>query len=150
MTDSEETLQITESHLRELLSDATKNGIRLGKELAVNDKEVPIDSLAFPAQQLFQVGKQPHLRQTVWDLFDKHNLIAKRWGDPDRSAFYQSDVADMIRKLALYGCNVTRNRDVPIKFRADVLEFYDALAAEWLKFADDHLPYYTKEGEKAK
>lgn len=68
------TYEITEERLQELLADATKKGIQLGKDLVLSDKKVPIDSPAFNPNGLFQQGRFKSLRLTLWKLRDRHYL----------------------------------------------------------------------------
>ncbi len=140
------TYEITEERLQELLADATKKGIQLGKDLVLSDKKVPIDSPAFNPNGLFQRGRFKSLRRVLWDLRDKHGLIQHRITDPEYGVCYSEDVNDLIRKLTCMAFNAKNNKGIPLGGRQDAVDFYDLIAEEWLEFADDHLPYFPKKG----
>lgn len=151
MLGQEATYEITDSRLQELLAEATKKGIQLGKDIA--NKKIPIDSPAFNPNGLFQRGRFLSLRKSVWKLVDdKHNIngIDPRWDSKDDYRnFYANDVPDAVRKLTLMAFNAKNNKGVPIQHRQDAVDFYDLIAEEWLEFADEHLPSYPiKEKEQ--
>lgn len=142
MIEKETTYEITDSHLRELLAEATKNGIQLGKDIAGKNKKIPINSPAFNPQRLFQSGHFKSLRKAIWDLRDRHGLYSHGAYIPDRAVYFSEDANDLIRKLTLIAFNAKTNKDIPIDYRQDAVDFYDLLAEKWLEFADDHLPSY--------
>lgn len=144
------TYEITEERLQELLADATKKGIQLGKDLVLSDKKIPIDSPAFNPNGLFQRGRFPSLNKVVREVVDdKHNIDGQilSWNSSeDHRNFYASDVSDAIRKLTTMAFNAKNNKGIPLGGRQDAVDFYDLIAEEWLEFADDHLPYFPKKG----
>lgn len=140
------TYEITEERLQELLADATKKGIQLGKDLVLSDKKVPIDSPAFNPNGLFQQGRFKSLRLTLWKLRDRHGFFSHSVYKPDHYVRASDDVNDLIRKMTCLAFNAKNNRGIPARFRKDAVDFYDLIAEEWLEFADDHLPYFPKKG----
>ncbi len=148
MIENETTYEITDSRLQELLTEATKKGIQLGKDIAKKDKRIPIDSPAFNPNRLFQQGRFKSLRSELWELRDQHGLYSHSMA-PDRAVYSSEDVNDLIRKLTCIAFNAKNNKGIPAHFRQDAVDFYDLIAEEWLEFADEHLPSYPiKEKEQ--
>lgn len=146
MIEEDKVYKIAEDKLQELLENATKSGIQIGKELARKKEPTPIDSPLFNTGRLFQSGKYPSARITIWDMLHDRGLIPKTFSEPDPLNFSFSDTLNDIRQIVLNGCNAKLNRDVPRKQRQDAVNFYDHLIDEWITFAEEHLPDYSEKG----
>lgn len=138
-----------------IIRQVYREGIKIGKQIAQDDKKPAIDSEEFNPSRLFQSGKHPHLSKEVYSLTDDRNFCRDDWtlnkgyhSEYDFRNFYSSDIQGWIRKLVLASFNASKNGDIPREDRKEALAFYDSLADQWLKFADKHLPTYGKEDKK--
>lgn len=142
-----DTITLSKDRLTELLTDSTKQGIELGKQMILAKKKIPIDSPAFNPSQLFLQGKYPHLVNDISPLYKEHGIRDDNDMAIDgRFHYAEGTIRDLIRKLVLAGFNATANKYIPVRSRRDALTYYDQLCEDWLAFAEKNLPYYSKGG----
>ena len=142
-----DTITLSKDRLTELLTDSTKQGIELGKQMILANKKIPIDSSTFNPSQLFLQGKYPHLTSDISPMYIERGIRDDKGMAIDgRFHYAEGSIRDAIRKLVLAGFNATANKHIPIESRQEALRFFDHLCDEWLAFAEEHLPHYEKGG----
>lgn len=157
-----DTITLSKDQLAKLLTDSTKQGIELGKNLANSDESeasdcVPLEAPEFNPTKLFQQPGHVTKRfgMKVQQLQDEHGWCnsmkvfeATGWHDHrlfelnDHRNYYRDDPWKAIKLLVLSVFNATKQADIPVKERRDALSFADHLCSEWLEFAEEHMPTY--------
>ena len=147
--------RISGADFAHIIQQAYCEGIKVGKQITQNGKKAEIDSEGFNPSRLFQSGKYPRLSKRVDELTKEHNIFRDDWvfangyfPEYDFRNFTERDIQHWIRKLVLASFNASKNGDIPREHRKEALSFYDSLADQWLRFANNHLPTYGKKGKQ--